>query len=78
MVKEIQPKIKDLALYQWNEHEDCPVLEGAIDLAAKLAVTEPKPLTIEMELSFPRSKLIYIYTSGTTGMPKAAVISNLR
>ncbi|KAJ8672520.1 hypothetical protein QAD02_003779 [Eretmocerus hayati] len=77
-VEEIRSKIPNLSLYQWSEHSDVTLLDGAEDLNSGLAKTEPEPLIVDMELTSPRDKLIYIYTSGTTGLPKAAVISNLR
>lgn len=65
-------------LFQWSEHEDVSVLEGAIDLNKEILSVDPEPLVEDIALGNPRDKLIYIYTSGTTGMPKAAVINNLR
>lgn len=65
-------------LFQWSEHEDVSILEGAIDLNKEILSVNPGPLLEDIDLGNPRDKLIYIYTSGTTGMPKAAVINNLR
>ncbi|XP_008204870.1 long-chain fatty acid transport protein 4 [Nasonia vitripennis] len=77
-ISEIKEKIPDLALYQWSEHSDTILLEGASDLSTGLAEADSEPLFVDLSLGCPRDKLIYIYTSGTTGLPKAAVINNLR
>ncbi|XP_015172878.1 PREDICTED: long-chain fatty acid transport protein 4-like [Polistes dominula] len=77
-VRDIKDKLPELMLFQWSEHEDVSILEGAIDLNKEILSLDPEPPLKEMALGTPRDKLIYIYTSGTTGMPKAAVINNLR
>jgi solute carrier family 27 fatty acid transporter 1/4 len=77
-IRDIKDKIPDVELYQWSELENIPILEGAIDVNAEINSIDSEPLTVQLEHSSSRDKLIYIYTSGTTGMPKAAVINNLR
>lgn len=77
-VRDIKDKLPNLMFFQWSEHEDASILDGAIDLNKAIRNIDPSPLVEDIALGNPRDKLIYIYTSGTTGMPKAAVITNLR
>ncbi|KAI4498643.1 hypothetical protein M0802_006349 [Mischocyttarus mexicanus] len=77
-IRDIKDKLPEMMFFQWSEHEDISILEGAIDLNKEILATDPSPPLKELVLGTPRDKLIYIYTSGTTGMPKAAVINNLR
>ncbi|XP_014299292.1 long-chain fatty acid transport protein 4 [Microplitis demolitor] len=77
-INEIKTKLPDLALYQWSENKNQPILQDAFDLNSLVDKYSSKIIDIDLSFGHPRDKLIYIYTSGTTGMPKAAVINNLR
>lgn len=78
-IKEIQPEIPDIPLFQFNslDRENALVLHDTAPLAAELKEMSSTPV-VDAGQSKPRDTVLYIYTSGTTGFPKAAVITNIR
>ncbi|XP_025832140.1 long-chain fatty acid transport protein 4 [Agrilus planipennis] len=76
-ITNVSKKLSGLKLYQFHEDLKKPLLNGSVDLRAKLEESSPNYVK-DIAEGKTRDKVLYIYTSGTTGLPKAAVITNVR